>query len=220
MIKSVVFFKRRPGLPVDQFQTYWRTRHPEVVVKLTGIRRYVQSHTLPSIYAKREPVYDGIAELWSDDLAALRAMVREPQYQRVKADEANFIDGATMGGIVTREHVIVDGPAAAVKSVEFVTRRPDLSVEAFQRHWRDVHGPIAAAIPVLRRYVQSHTLAETYARRPPQYDGIAVTWFDSTDAMRHSATTDEYARTRADEANFIAPGAMATILTTEHVILG
>src|SRR5215510_2248209 len=106
MVKSVVFFKRRAGMPVDEFQAYWRTRHPDVVLKLPGLRRYVQSHTLPSIYARREPVYDGIAELWSDDLTALRAMVREPQYQRVKADEANFIDGATMGGIVTREHVI------------------------------------------------------------------------------------------------------------------
>jgi uncharacterized protein (TIGR02118 family) len=222
MIKSVVFFKRRAGMPVEEFQAYWRTRHAEVVIGLPGLRRYVQSHTLPSIYKKREPPYDGIAELWSDDFDALRAITRHPHYQLVKADEARFIDGATMGGLVTREHVIVDGPAraGAIKNVEFVTRRPDLSIEAFQRHWREVHGPIAAAIPVIKRYVQSHAVAETYARRPPPYDGIAVTWFDSTDAMRHSATTPEYARTRADEPNFIAPGDIPVILTTEHVVIG
>ena len=129
MIKSVVFFKRKPGMPVDEFQAYWLTRHPDVVTALPGIRRYVQSHTLPSIYAKREPVYDGIAELWTDDMEALRAMVRAPHYERVKADEAMFIDGATMGGLVAREHVIVDGPAAGIKSIEFVTRRPDLPVD-------------------------------------------------------------------------------------------
>lgn len=221
MIKSVVFFKRRPGMPVDEFQAYWRTRHAEVVSGLPGVRRYVQSHTLPSIYGRREPVYDGIAELWTDDQEAVRALVRHPHYQVVKADEARFIDGATMGGLIAREHVILDGPAPAggVKSVEFVTRRPDLSVEAFQRHWRDVHGPIAAAIPVLRRYVQSHVPAESYARRPPAYDGIAITWFDSTAAMRVSATTLEYARTRADEPNFIVAGDAPVILTTEHVII-
>jgi uncharacterized protein (TIGR02118 family) len=174
---------------------------------------------LPSIYRKREPVYDGIAEIWNDSLEALRAMMRDPHYQAVKADEAQFIDGASMAGLVTREHVIVDGAAAPIKSVEFVTRRADLSVEAFQRYWRDVHGPIAATIPVLRRYVQSHALPESYARRRPPCDGIAVTWFDSTEAMRHSATTEEYARTRADEPNFIAPGGIPVILTTEHVIL-
>jgi uncharacterized protein (TIGR02118 family) len=222
MIKSVVFFKRKAGMPVDEFQAYWRTHHAKVVSALPGVRRYVQSHTRPSIYARREPVYDGIAELWNDDVEALRAMMRHPHYQVVRADEANFIDGATMGGLVTREHVIVDGaaPPAGVKSVEFVTRRPDLPVEAFQRHWREVHGPIAATIPVLRRYVQSHALPETYARRPPPHDGIAETWFESTDAMRHSATTPEYARTRADEPNFIAAGDIPLILTTEHVVIG
>jgi uncharacterized protein (TIGR02118 family) len=220
MIKSVVFFKRKPGMPVDEFQKYWLTRHPDAVTALPGIRRYVQSHTLPSIYARREPVYDGIAELWTDDMEALRAMVRAPQYARVKADEAVFIDGTTMGGLVAREHVIVGGSAGGIKGVGFVTRRPDLPVDQFQRHWRDVHGPIAAAIPELRRYVQSHPLPETYARRPPPFDGLAITWFDSTDAMRQSASTAEYARTREDEPNFIAPGDRRVILTTEHVIVG
>ena len=28
MIKSVVFFKRKAGMPVDEFQAYWLTRHP------------------------------------------------------------------------------------------------------------------------------------------------------------------------------------------------
>src|SRR3989454_802327 len=64
MVKAVSFFKRKAGMSVDAFQAYWRTAHPEVVVKLPGIRRYVQSHTLPSAYRKGEPVYDGIAEPW------------------------------------------------------------------------------------------------------------------------------------------------------------
>jgi len=221
MIKSVVFFKRKAGMSVEDFQRYWRTRHAEVVSKLPGATRYVQSHTRPSIYRTREPVYDGIAEIWSDDMAALREMTKHPHYQAVRADEANFIDGASMLGIVTREHVIKDGlpPAGAVKSVEFVSHRPDLSIEAFQRYWRDVHGPIAATIAPVKRYVQSHVLPEVYARRAPPCDGIAVTWFESTEAMRHSATTPEYARTRADEPSFIAPGEIPVILTTEHVIL-
>jgi uncharacterized protein (TIGR02118 family) len=128
-----------------------------------------------------------------------------------------------MGGIVTREHVITDGPAPAdgVKSVELLTRRADLPVEDFQRYWRQTHGPIASTIPVVRRYVQSHTLAEMYDRgRTPRWDGIAVTWFDGTEAMRASATTPEYARTRADEEHFIAPGDVPFIITREHVIVG
>lgn len=222
MVKAVSFFKRKSGLSVEAFQAYWRARHPEVVVRLPGVRRYAQSHTLPSAYRKREPVYDGIAELWFDDSAAMRALAGTPAYAAVEADEAQFIERATMGLIVTEEHVIKDGPAPAggVKNVEFLSRRPGLSIEAFQRYWRETHGPLAALIPTIRRYVQSHTRRAAYERgRTPAWDGVAVTWFDDTEAMRASAATAEYARVRADEANFITPGS-PFIITREHVIVG
>src|SRR5947208_338958 len=67
MVKALSFFTRKTGMPVDEFQQYWRTRHPEAVLGLPGIRRYVQSHTLLSGYRTREPVYDGVAELWFMD---------------------------------------------------------------------------------------------------------------------------------------------------------
>lgn len=222
MVKALSFFKRRPGMSVEQFQAYWRTRHPDVVVKLPGIRRYVQSHTLLGGYKKGEPIYDGIAEIWFDDTAAMRALAGTPAYAAVQADEAAFIGRGTMGLIITEEHVVTDGrpPAQGVKNVEFLTRKPGMAVEAFQRYWREVHGPLAATIPVIRRYVQSHTRLAAYERgRAPKYDGAAITWFDDTDAMRASARTPEYARVRADEASFITPDP-PFIITREHVIVG
>jgi uncharacterized protein (TIGR02118 family) len=73
-------------------------------------------------------------------------------------------------------------------------------------------------IPVVRRYVQSHTRRAIYeSGRTPRYDGVALTWFDDTQAMRLSATTPEYARVRADEANFIRPSP-PFIIAREHVI--
>jgi uncharacterized protein (TIGR02118 family) len=94
-----------------------------------------------------------------------------------------------------------------------------MSIEAFQRYWREVHGPLAAQITTVRRYVQSHTRPSAYeGGRSPVYDGAAVTWFDDTPAMRASAASPEYARVRADEANFIAPNP-PFIITREHVIV-
>ena len=221
MVKAVSFFKRKPGMRVDAFQAYWRSRHPEVVLKLPGIRRYAQSHTLASGYRKAEPVYDGIAEIWFDDTEAMRALAGTAVYAAVQADEATFIDRSTMGLVITEEHVIKPGPvpASGVKNVEFVTRKPGLDIEAFQRYWREVHGPLAARIQVVRRYVQSHTRRSAYSRgRPPAWDGVAITWFDDTRAMRQSAASSEYAAVRADEPNFIAPDP-PFIITTEHVIV-
>ena len=56
-----------------------------------------------------------------------------------------------------------------VKLIYCITRKPELSVEEFQRYWRETHAPIAARIPGVRRYVQCHTLPELYGgpKRPP-----------------------------------------------------
>lgn len=222
MVKTVAFFKRRADMPVEAFQEYWRTRHPEVVTRLAGVRRYVQSHTRPGAYRKGEPIYDGIAELWFDDTGAVRALRDTPEMAAVQADEARFIDRATMGLIITDDHVLKDGPAppAAAKGIGFVRRRPGMPVEAFQRYWREVHGPLGAAIPTARRYVQSHTRLAAYGRgREPAWDGLAILWFDDTAALRAATATPEWERVSADTANFVAPGPVPFIVTTEHVIV-
>jgi uncharacterized protein (TIGR02118 family) len=222
MVKAVAFFKRRAGMAVDEFQAYWLARHPDVVTKLSGVRRYVQSHTRAAAYRTGEPIYDGIAELWFDDSGAMRALRDTPEMAAVQADEERFIDRATMGLVITEEHVIKDGPfpAGAAKSVGFACRKPGTTVDAFQRHWLEVHGPLGAAIPGVRRFVQSHTRRASYDRgREPAWDGIGLTWFDDTDALRAAATTPEWKTAHADVANFVAPDGLVFIVTTEHVIV-
>lgn len=223
MVKVLTFLKRKPGMPVDEFQAYWLTRHPEVVTRLPGIRRYVQSHTLASAYATGEPVWDGIAEVWADDTDALRAMTRGPEHADLQADEARFIDRSRMGLIVTDEHVLADGAVdpGAVKAVEFLTRLPGTSVDDFQGHWRERHGPILTAIPGLRRCVLSATRRSAYtAGRAPAYDGATLMWFDSSEALRAAAGSPAYADAVADRAHFLAPGTPPFILTRQHVIVG
>jgi uncharacterized protein (TIGR02118 family) len=223
MVKALSFFKRRAGMPVDEFQAYWRTRHPDVVTKLPGIRRYVQSHTRPAAYGRGEPVYDGIAEVWFDDTAAMHALRGTAEVAAVQADEARFIDRSTMGLIITDDHVIKDGPVppGAAKGVGFARRKLGMTVDAFRKHWREVHGPLGAAVPSLRRYVQSHPRPSAYDRgREPGWDGIALIWFDDTEALRAATSTPGWARVRADEINFVQPKPAAFIITTELVIVG
>jgi uncharacterized protein (TIGR02118 family) len=108
-----------------------------------------------------------------------------------------------------------------MKNIEFVPRKTGMDIEAFQAYWRNVHGPIAAQIEVIRRYVQSHTLLSGYRNsRVPAMDGCAITWFDSVAAMRQSAQSKAHDRTRKDEANFLDTDAeIPSIITTEHVIV-
>lgn len=107
-----------------------------------------------------------------------------------------------------------------VKSIFILKRKPGMSVEAFQEYWRTLHGPLAAKIPGIRRYVQCHTRLSAYrAGSRPLYDGVAELWFDNTEAIRQSNNSSEYAATRADEPNFIDVSKLTFILTKEYEML-
>lgn len=185
MIKTVIFFRRRPGMSLAAFQEHWRTAHAKLVAKLPGIRRYVQNHVLPAQAGGAVPAFDAVAESSFDDTQAIKALAKSPEYAAVLADEPNFIDRATMGMIVTEEHVLKDGPVPpdAVKSIALVNRRSGTHIDEFFRNWREVHGPRAAALPGVCRYVQCHTRRSAYdSGRTPAFDGATLAWFEGNSA--------------------------------------
>ncbi|MDE2005247.1 MAG: EthD family reductase [Rhodospirillales bacterium] len=108
-----------------------------------------------------------------------------------------------------------------IKIVSLLTRKPELTHEQFVAHWRDIHGPLALAVPGVRRYVQSHirgtrTRADI-AETDLDIDGIAELWYDNEEALRASAATPEAKRLYADGALFI--GRIKTYVVTEQVII-
>jgi uncharacterized protein (TIGR02118 family) len=107
-----------------------------------------------------------------------------------------------------------------IKLIYCITRKTDLSVEEFQKHWRETHAPIAARIPGVRRYVQNHTLPELYIRGPvPAYDGAAEVWFDDIDSFRAALGTPEIAAAREDELKFIDHSRSALFITEEKPVV-
>lgn len=222
MITLIEVIRRKAGLSVEQFQRYWLDTHAEKASRLPGVRRYVQSHTLLSGYAKRVPACDGVAEFSFDNTEALSALAATSEFATVQRDRDEFIDIGSRIEIITEDVVIKDGaiPAGGVKNIELVKKQPGMPAGAFHRYWIDVHGPLGGSIPQVLRYVQSHTCADEYRDgRMPALDGVALTWFTDTHAMRDAARTDEYGRTRADEDNFLTVP-LDFVITKEHVIVG
>ena len=81
-----------------------------------------------------------------------------------------------------------------IKLVFCCRRKEGMTREEFQARWLDVHGPLVKrlreALPMMRRYVQSHTLADTLneALRESRgtgepYDGLTEVWFDDLASM-------------------------------------
>jgi uncharacterized protein (TIGR02118 family) len=192
MVKALNFFKRKPGLSVDEFRNYWMNEHAAVIRAIPELRKYVASITLPSAYRNHEPLYDGISEAWFDDEAVIRATADSAPRRAATADDAKFVDMSKAGSIIVDEIVQKEGTPAdgAVKMFSLLTRKPGTDVAAFQAYWRTHHGPLAAKMPQVRRYIQCHVRPSSYDEgRTARYDGVAELWFDNFNAVRDSALT-------------------------------
>jgi uncharacterized protein (TIGR02118 family) len=221
MIKAFNFFKRKPGLSVEDFRKYWLNEHAEIIRAIPEVRKYVASITLPSAYKNREPLYDGISEAWFDDEATLRGTADSAPRRAASADDARFVDMSTTGSIIVDEITQKEGALAdgAVKTFSMLTRKPGTDVAAFQAYWRTHHGPLAAKIPQARRYIQCHVRPPAYAAgASPRYDGVAEMWFDNFDAVRDSGNTDEYRAVRLDEPKFLSLP-FPFIIASEHQVV-
>ncbi len=105
-----------------------------------------------------------------------------------------------------------------IKLVYCITRKPGLTDEQFFHYWKNIHGPIGARIPGLRRLVQSHRISIPGDRRAPDYDGMVELWFDSIEALLAARQSPEWKASTADEANFIDASRVAYFVAQEHVI--
>ena len=87
-----------------------------------------------------------------------------------------------------------------------LTRKPGITTERFRRHWREVHGPLAARMPGLRRYHQNHMVDTSpfgigSSAGNWRLDGISELWFDDVGSMRAAVASDAYRAVAADEPN-------------------
>jgi uncharacterized protein (TIGR02118 family) len=105
-----------------------------------------------------------------------------------------------------------------VKLVYCITRKRGMSEKEFFRYWKDVHGPIGAQIPYLRRLVQSHRIVVPGDKYEPDYDGMAELWFDDMQALVAARQTAEWKAATEDEANFIDHDKVAYFVSEEHLI--
>ena len=113
-------------------------------------------------------------------------------------------------------------------------RRPELSADEFHAYWREQHAPLVrqhADALGIRRYIQLHTLDEPIGKaiaasrdcEPTDYDGIAILWLDSTDALVASASTPGgiagSAALLEDERRFIDLPRCQLWLSEDHTVI-
>lgn len=122
MIKIVFCVRRLEGVTREDFSRYWLKDHGSLVREVAthlNIARYVQSHAFddprisPAIAARGEleAPYDGIAELWWEDMDAIFSAGATKEGRdagrRLLEDEKRFIDLKRSALFYTQEHEII-----------------------------------------------------------------------------------------------------------------
>jgi uncharacterized protein (TIGR02118 family) len=108
MIKLVYCITKKAGLTDEEFFRYWEDVHGPIGARIPRLRKLVQSHRLNVPGDKRRPDYDGMAELWVDDLEALLAARQSPEWKASTEDEKNFIDHHKVAYFVSEERIVLD----------------------------------------------------------------------------------------------------------------
>ena len=113
MIKFTILLKRKPSLSHKEFVEHHRTVHADIFMSVPAVkatvRRYLQQHAIPVELPGLPPgKYDGITELWFDDVTALARCFSDPEYLAVvRPDEASFLDLHACDFIVSEEHAVL-----------------------------------------------------------------------------------------------------------------
>lgn len=125
MIKLSFCLRRLPTLSRDEFQAYWRNTHADLVMSFQpalGFTRYVQFHSgfdrlsaQAAAFRQSPPAFDGIAELWWQDVDAMLLAsatdAAKAAFAALYEDEKNFIDLANSPMWYGTEHEIYNAAA-------------------------------------------------------------------------------------------------------------
>lgn len=94
------------------------------------------------------------------------------------------------------------GIPAMLKFMVVLYRRKGMSSVEFEKHLRDVHGPLAWKLPGLRKYVQNYPAADP-TRQAPGWDAIVELYWDDGTAMEAAWASPEGTASDADLPLFV-----------------
>ncbi len=103
LFKMIILLKKRPGLTEDDFVKYWLETHAPLAQKMPGLRRYVVN--VVKRPPNREPDYNGLVELWFDDIDSMKRAFNSPEGKATQKDTENF--AASLTSLYIDEHPIM-----------------------------------------------------------------------------------------------------------------
>lgn len=115
-----------------------------------------------------------------------------------------------------------DPRPSMVKIVSILARKDGESVEAFLKHWQEVHAPLVYAVPGVVRYTlsiieSSSTREDGVAPIDLKIDGIAELWFTDQKALDAAGASPAIKKVLADGTLFV--GREVDFIAQEEIII-
>lgn len=108
-----------------------------------------------------------------------------------------------------------------IKRISLLTRKAEITRQAFSDYWLNVHGPLVRRLPNVIRYVQNHIVDDAHRHDLPSggqaVDGFVEFWFEDVETMDATFATQEAKELFADGAKFIE--SVTTFVIDEHTII-
>ena len=104
-------------------------------------------------------------------------------------------------------------------------RRADMTHEQYVQHWTNVHGPLFASQPDVKRYVRRYIQCHVTGDKPEgpmlgETDGIVELWFDDIEGFKAFGNSKSYLEViRPDEERFTDPTRCEYFFSTERPII-
>ena len=93
MFKLIILLRKKTDFTDEQFTKYCLETHALLARKMPGLRRYVVNVVRPP--PNREPDYNGVVELWFDNVSDMKKAFSSPEGQATQKDTETFTTSRT-----------------------------------------------------------------------------------------------------------------------------
>jgi uncharacterized protein (TIGR02118 family) len=186
MIKTMALLSRKPDVSPEEFDAHWHHPHGDPLsLAIDTLRHYVQSTRKPLEPVAVNGPYDGIAEVWLDDVETAAGLTEHPKFAAAQADQINFMQPDAVRYLMTEEQAVVGdtgpGDGTGVKLMHLAKRAPGSSPEDFHSGWAGASDAELGAALGAVRHVRCHSIDAE-----PAYDGVRELWFDDRQALQRA----------------------------------
>jgi hypothetical protein len=220
--KAFILLKRNDGEDLNTFRDRYLKKHTVAVVNNKNIQRYNANvvEEIPSILTPESGFgnpgsgVDAVDEIWCDEKDI-----------PISFYENNF---NVVGIYAINERIFIDykpdwkvgEKSRWMKRINFLKRRPDITHEQFEHHWRTVHGPMGAKVHQVPKYVQN--LLTPLTSYTELWDGSVQMHFWSPEEFVRGFFPDEESKAMVlkDVGNFIGDwgGGRPAFLLSEYML--